>query len=291
LEGTISLGGGHLAKRGAGVAELVGPARHVGVANVEEGALRLVGDGELAGEFQVASGGMLEIVGNQSFSEMASLVGDGEVVGDVVMGGMLAAGPTFGELTLTGSLELGSTSRAAFEIGGLAVGVEHDHVAIAGSAALGGTLEVTFADAFSPALGDAFELIAASEILGVFDAVELPELTAEFVWDIGYSQNAVVVSIAQNLPPVPADFNRDGVVDGADLQEWSSQFGMISEAPPLLGDANGSLTVDGNDFLIWQTSHSSAPAIAASVPEPAGFALSILGLWGLCLASLCSRDS
>jgi autotransporter-associated beta strand protein len=281
LAGTLTLGAGHVTKRGQGVAALAGPAALVGAASAEEGTLRLIGDGELAGDYQVASGAVLEFAGSQNFSESASIIGDGQVAGNIVMDGLLAVGPTIGELTLSGNLELTTTSITRFEAGGLAVGVDYDHLAVAGSATLGGTLELALANNFTPALGDAFELIAGNVISGVFDTVMLPTLAAELSWNVGYLDNAVVLSVVETSPPAPADFNGDGVVDGADLEEWSSQFGMVAEAPPLVGDADGSLKIDGLDFLIWQRSLSDAPAIASSVPEPAGFVLLLIGLCAL----------
>ncbi|MBX3435651.1 MAG: discoidin domain-containing protein [Pirellulales bacterium] len=78
----------------------------------------------------------------------------------------------------------------------------------------------------------------------------------------------------------PADFNRDGTVDGADLTQWNGDFGLNGDS-----DANEDGNSDGADFLVWQRNFSGAavPAVA-SIPEPSALALFGGGLaaaaWG-----------
>ncbi|BBO31566.1 S8 family serine peptidase [Lacipirellula parvula] len=75
-------------------------------------------------------------------------------------------------------------------------------------------------------------------------------------------------------PPddIPGDFNGDGQVDGADLQEWKDGFGT---------------DYDGNDFLTWQRNYGTGvPATSAwaAVPEPSGLLLAATGLMiGCCV--------
>jgi len=72
---------------------------------------------------------------------------------------------------------------------------------------------------------------------------------------------------AADVPSGPGDFNGDGVVDDADLDDpadgWRARFGA---------------DLDGNDFLVWQrhlgtAGGGAATAWGASVPEPAGVVL------------------
>jgi hypothetical protein len=76
---------------------------------------------------------------------------------------------------------------------------------------------------------------------------------------------------------LPADFNGDGMVDGADLASWTSHVGVQSGANKAAGDADGDGDVDGADYLVWQqslgTSLNLSGTPTAAVPEPAGAAL------------------
>jgi hypothetical protein len=79
-------------------------------------------------------------------------------------------------------------------------------------------------------------------------------------------------------PPITADFDGDGVVDGEDLSAWLNSFG-----PHVEGDSDGDGDSDGADFLAWQQQlHRSVPGMgtSASVPEPSTF-------FAGCLSTLC----
>jgi autotransporter-associated beta strand protein len=70
---------------------------------------------------------------------------------------------------------------------------------------------------------------------------------------------------------MPADFDQDGDVDGADLAQWRGDFGLNGDS-----DADDDGDSDGFDFLAWQRQlGTSPPATAATkaVPEPTAFAL------------------
>jgi hypothetical protein len=83
-------------------------------------------------------------------------------------------------------------------------------------------------------------------------------------------------------PPVPGDFNRDGLVDGVDFKAWQDNFSLDSNATLAQGDADGDGDVDGADFVVWQTNFPYASgASVGPVPEPTTLAL-VLG----CVAGL-----
>ena len=58
--------------------------------------------------------------------------------------------------------------------------------------------------------------------------------------------------LEEAAPDVPADFDNDGDVDGADFLKWQQGYPMSSGATKADGDADGDGDVDGQDFLIWQ---------------------------------------
>ncbi|MCH2113944.1 MAG: SUMF1/EgtB/PvdO family nonheme iron enzyme [Pirellulales bacterium] len=68
-----------------------------------------------------------------------------------------------------------------------------------------------------------------------------------------------------------ADFDFDGDVDGNDLAEWNTAFGITSSA-----DSDGDSDSDGGDFFAWQRSFYDVAPLAAQltpVPEPASIVL------------------
>jgi hypothetical protein len=101
----------------------------------------------------------------------------------------------------------------------------------------------------------------------------LTSLDAAALRDIGWSIN--------EPPPAnfrPADFNRDGTVNGPDLAIWKTAFHATTA-----GNADGDGDSDGNDFLIWQRTlgQSSLVPASGSVPEPASAMMIVVSALGL----------
>lgn len=68
---------------------------------------------------------------------------------------------------------------------------------------------------------------------------------------------------AFEVQPLRADFDKDGVVDGADFLVWQRNFFTPSGATPNDGDADEDGDVDGEDFLIWQLEFAGGPSAGA----------------------------
>jgi hypothetical protein len=88
-----------------------------------------------------------------------------------------------------------------------------------------------------------------------------------------------IESIFTGGPSVAGDFNRDGVVDAADLEEWqlaagnsgtSGSFGASFTAD---GDHDGD--VDGGDLLVWQQNLGATNQPNVAVPEPSPITLTL----------------
>ena len=81
-----------------------------------------------------------------------------------------------------------------------------------------------------------------------------------------------------------ADFNGDGVVDGADFLTWQTGFGLSGQTDKSTGDADGDGNVNDADLAIWTTQFGTSttpPATVSAVPEPATLALAAMGVAGL----------
>jgi hypothetical protein len=191
-----------------------------------------------SGKLQLTADALVEIV------EDFSLLGNGTLTVDI-------AGTSLGEF---GALEAYDT------------------------AMLGGTLEVALADNFEPAAGNSFPVISAGEILGTFDALDLPSLTPGLVWHVDYQPTSVNL-----LPLYAADFNADGNVDSDDLADWQIGYGSNSAEHSdgdADGDADGDGDVDGADFLVWQRQFGNSANLinTLSIPEPSAVALALAGM-------------
>jgi hypothetical protein len=110
---------------------------------------------------------------------------------------------------------------------------------------------------------------------------------------------AALADIGWEVPPellgLPADFNGDAVVDGADFLIWQRGYGGFGGTP---GDANGDLRVDEVDGWIMTNylgSQGVVPgalaAASALVPEPARASLAIIGLFVLATSGRGRRHS
>jgi hypothetical protein len=97
------------------------------------------------------------------------------------------------------------------------------------------------------------------------------------------------VTFGVTSPPLPADFDNDGDVDGNDLAVWTASYGIDGGA-----DADDDGDTDGRDFLIWQQSFSSSQLAAVaqySVPEPGSFTLTWMAGVALRLLTHSARDA
>lgn len=109
---------------------------------------------------------------------------------------------------------------------------------------------------------------------GIFDEFRIYETALTEAELLYLSQNAPETV----TPTFAADFNADGVVNGADLGLWRTGFGKATGAVRADGDADSDGDVDGSDFLTWQRQRGSgaaAPA-AGAAPEPGAGVLAVL---------------
>jgi hypothetical protein len=101
-----------------------------------------------------------------------NLFGNGNVIGDVTVGNAnVNTGASPGTLSIDGNLILNAGSHLTAELAGLNQGIDYDLIAVTGSAALDGTLDVIYTDGFNAPPESAFDLLTYANASGNFSSV------------------------------------------------------------------------------------------------------------------------
>lgn len=165
------------------------------------------GDFNIYGTLAKTNAAAVTTFSGVAVNNYGSIVGNGIITySSYNSGGVYAPGFSPGMLTLNtfdnndAELEIDVASTAG-------IGVGHDHIAVTGTATLGGTLTVTLLNDFVPAVGDKFQIISASSVVGSFEAENFPALPADRFWVTQYSGTAVTLEVmGLNLPVELVDF-------------------------------------------------------------------------------------
>ena len=192
-----------------------------------------------------------------------------------------------------GNVTLGSSATLDIELGGLTLGTQYDQVHVTSQLTLGGALDVTLINGFTPALSEKFDILDWGSLSGRFSKVSLPALSAGLVWDTNdlYTTGTLSIIDTQHLP---GDINRDGQVTVADIQALMvalSDLNAYKTANPDLAsnpqlstqvlDVNGDGLIDNADIqaLINLVANNAASggSLLTSAPEPTTLMLCVLG--------------
>ncbi len=125
----------------------------------------------------------------------ASLVGSGEVYGDLENNGEVSPGSSPGLITLFGNYTQSMDGVLKIELGGLTAGTQFDQLVINGSVNLAGDLLVTLIDPFSPQAGDQFAVLTYTARINQFNAITLPALAGGLEWETEYSDTGLSVKV------------------------------------------------------------------------------------------------
>jgi T5SS/PEP-CTERM-associated repeat protein len=175
-----------------------------------------------------------------------------------------------GSVGYAGTLEI--------EIGGSGAGA-FDRLIHSGTATLGGTLDLTLINGFSPSLGDTFELLTANSITGTFNNILGADLGGGLMFDVVYAPTNVSLHVVSSL--LDGDLNGDGFVGIADLNIVLGNWNQNVAAGVLLqGDPSGDGFVGIADLNVvlgnWNAGTPPGVGTASTVPEPGAIGFVVL---------------
>jgi filamentous hemagglutinin family protein len=136
----------------------------------------------------------------------SSLGGGGKITGNVVIdGGSLNPGFSPGHLTITGNLSLGASSVTQVEIGGTGQGTSYDWIDVTGTAALGGTLNISHVNGYAPTTTTTYSgALTAGTISGTFATITTPAQSNYLVgYNLASAPNSVdlTAQVSNTAPP------------------------------------------------------------------------------------------
>jgi hypothetical protein len=209
-----------------------------------------------------------------------------------------------------GNVNLAASSTLNIELGGVVPATQYDQVHFGGQLTLGGALNVSLVNGFTPARLEKFDILDWSSRSGTFSSLALPALSSPLGWDTSNLYTSGTLSIV-DLTHLPGDMNFDHQITAADLPlmelalanragyETLEQVGDADLAK--VGDADQSGTFDNGDLqgllyeLLNGTSFTTGGApplgsgsssdgnVPASVPEPSTMVLmvsaAVLAVW------------
>jgi hypothetical protein len=174
---------------------------------------------------------------------------------------------------VSGSYSMGPAARLEMEIGGPNYFSDIDWVDVAGTIALGGTLEVDLIGGYVPTGPSGFPVVVStSGRTGMFTNAILPDLPGGLQFELEYTPTVVNLAIGG----IAGDYNKNSIVDTADYVVWRKTYLQSGSTLAADGDFDG--TVDDDDYEVWlaafgQSAPGSGAGGAAAVPEPSTFLL------------------
>jgi hypothetical protein len=129
--------------------------------------------------------------------------------GTFVFNGGYSPGNSPGSVTINGDVVFGTSNQALFEIGGLALGTQYDHLSVDGKLTFGGVLNLSFINGFSANAGDSFDLFDWTTSAGTFSLIstQYASLGAGLAWNFDNLYTTGSISVVATTPvPEPESF-------------------------------------------------------------------------------------
>jgi uncharacterized repeat protein (TIGR01451 family) len=146
--------------------------------------------------------GTLSSPGGVSVTGTGTLFGTGIIIGNLGAAGVIRPGDSPGILTISGGGTYTQSSTGALDIliGGTTLGTQFSQLNVVGPASLGGSLNVSLANGFNPAVGNSFTILTSTAISGTFATVNLPPLSSGS-WQVTYNATTVVLTVSALSAP------------------------------------------------------------------------------------------
>jgi hypothetical protein len=176
-----------------------------GVIRVSQGAIFNVTDaqGSLGGIVQCD--GTFNYTGGSTLT-FAEIFGNGVINTNVNCTESLSPGDPAGTLSITGNLQQSANSAFKLFLAGATGGLDNGVLAVSGSAALSGTLDVSLVNGFVPSIGEQFTILTAGlGVTGAFTELQ----SAAYSSGSGYSTYGVIFDNNFNYT---VEYNNNDVV-------------------------------------------------------------------------------
>jgi uncharacterized repeat protein (TIGR01451 family) len=116
-------------------------------------------------------------------------------VAELSFDGTLSPGFSPGILSVDGSMDLGSNTRVAIEVGGETPGDSHDRLDLTGALGAGGELDVALIVPYQPLGGERFRILTFDSLGGWFKTVTLPPLMSMLDWNVDVGEHEISLDV------------------------------------------------------------------------------------------------
>ncbi len=150
-----------------------------------------------------------------------------------------------GSLAIDGGYALSGSPRLNVALGGANPGSQFTQETFAGPAALGGILDVTLANGFSPTNGQSFAIVTYGSESGQFASQQLPALPNNLTWQVTYGATALTLNVVGSTAVTITNATR--------LANGHFQFSLSGS------NASSAVIQGSTNLLIWTSLATNAP--------------------------------
>ena len=151
------------------------------------------------------------------------LRGTSTIQSNVINLGLVApgssAGNSPGTVNVTGNFTQDTTGVLEIEVGGTSPGTQHDVLQMTGMATLHGRLEMPFISGFTPTSGQSITYIQANSVVGRYDSVSFPNITASLAADLVFLPSTAQVNF---VAPLTVAFNSGNLLPPPGPNHWGN---------------------------------------------------------------------